>query len=172
MDIRNWITFEEAEDNRDEQVDAAAQASLAGLIQQRLRVQIDPGIDISSARRAQAIRASYEDGQIVINEDDQAKLFNGQREESADDSQPPAANLDDLFRPGSGVPESISNPDGSSTLVFRSITAANLFNEQNENSRTETVQRAISDVLRFNTVDAIEGAQREADRLRSGIKHR
>jgi hypothetical protein len=167
MDIRNWITFEEKAkaDERDEEIDSHAQTSLAKLIQQRLRAQIDPGIDLKAARRAQSIRATYEGGEITIDEDDQAKLLSGETEKEQDDSEQPASNLEDLFRPGSGVPESVTRPDGSTMLVFRSIKASDLFGQQIANSRSEMVEHAVTDVLRANAVDAVEEAMREVERL-------
>lgn len=171
MDIRNWITFEDGrQDDQDEGIAAAAQESLAKLVQQRLRAQIDPGIDLRSARRAQSISATYADGQITIGEDDQAKVLDGQQGEDLVDAEPPAGNLEDLFRPGSGVPESITGQDGSSTLVFRSISAANLFNHQVAGNRAETIERAITDTLRSNLVESIENSMREAKRHNPGSR--
>lgn len=167
MNISNWITFEpnaKASDKTDE-IESIAQTRLARDIQERLRNQIDPGIDIRSARRAQAIRVQAEGGQIVIDEDDQAKLFAGGVAEEENDAEPPASSLDDLFRPGSGVPEAQTQQDGSTQLVFRSIKASDLFNQQIAGRRSEMVEHVIADVLQTGVVDAVENGIQEVDRL-------
>jgi hypothetical protein len=172
MDITRFITFEPGDKalGRDEEVEQIAQGHLAKEVQQRLRNQSDPGIDLKSARRAQAIRVRAEGGQIVVDEDDQGKVLSVGGEPEKEESTQSAANLDDLFRPGSGVPEAVTRPDGSIQLVFRSIKASDLFNQQIEGRRDEMVERAISDVLRTGTVDAIEEAQDEIGRLYSDVK--
>mgnify|MGYP000688443241 CR=1 FL=1 len=173
MNISSWISFEPGSgDEKSEEIDSLAKSRLAAQIQTRLRNQVDPGIDLQSARRAQSIQAREADGQIVISEDDQAKLFSGGQEQGEDDSEPPAGNLDDLFKPGSGVPESVSNPDGSTQLVFRSIKAADVFGEQTKLRRSEATEHAISDALRNGVVDAIENATDEVERMRGGGRGR
>ena len=167
MDINNWITFEPdpRASEKSEEIDAIAQTKLAKSIQERLRSQVDPGIDLKSARRAQAIRVTASGGELVIDEDDQAKLFAGGVADEENDAEPPAGNLEDLFRPGSGVPESVTQPDGSTKLVFRSIKAADLFGQQIQADRTEMVEHVLSDVLRNNSLEAIEDSMREVDQL-------
>jgi len=168
MDISSWITFEPggAAIEKSDEIDQIAQTKLAQDIQQRLRNQVDPGIDLKSARRAQAIRVQANGGQLVIDEEDQDKLFGGgvaQAEE--DDAQPQAGNLDDLFRPGSGVPESVTQQDGSTQLVFRSIKAKDLFGSQVTARRSEMVERVVANVLQSEVVDAVEDAMGQVDRL-------
>jgi len=163
MDISSWITFDPAGGD-DDDIDSVAQSRLASSLQATLRNQIDPGIDLKSARLAQSIRVQASGGQIVIDEDDQGKILTGGKQEEEDESEAPAGNLEDLFRPGSGVPEAINNPDGSTQLVFRSISAANVFGQQITQRRGEMVERITSETLRNGLVDAIEEASREAAR--------
>ncbi len=173
MDLSKFIAFDRkpsGHDN-DEQVDALVQKRLAEQIQMRLRNQVDPGISLAAARRAQAIRARVEDGSIVINEEDQGNILpSGEGEGSGpSEGEPAALNLDDLFMPSSGVPVASKRADGSTQLVFRSIRAEDIFNEQSLKRNNELVRDTIADVLRSGTVDAIEDAMREVDRLdRSG----
>jgi hypothetical protein len=172
MDINNWITFVPAHGaaEKAEEIESVAKQRLSKDLQSRLRNNIDPGIDLKSARRAQSIRVQASGGRLVIDEDDQAKLFSGGEPEKGSDSEPLAPNLEDLFKPGSGVPESVTQPDGSSKLVFRSILADDLFGQQIKNERTSMVEKTITDVLRTNTVDAIEDAMQEVDRLYPELK--
>jgi len=164
MDITGWITFDPTGGGGDD-VDAIAQSRLARDLQSTLRNQIDPGIDLKSARLAQSIRAQATGGQIVIDEDDQAKLFSGGVDgDDGGDEEPPAGNLDDLFKPGSGVPEAVSRPDGSMRLVFRSISAADVFGQQAAQRRSDMVERVVTDTLRNGLVDAIEDATKESAR--------
>jgi len=174
MDINNWITFEAGEKGggSTEEVEGLVQERLAKQIQSRLRNQVDPGIDLKSARRAQSIRAQANGGTIVIDEDDQGKVLTGGQEQDNSESEPPATNLDDLFRPGSGVPEAVSRPDGSTQLVFRSIKASDLFNEQIAGRKTEMVEMTISDVFRNRTTEAFDEAFGEAARRHPELNKR
>ena len=167
MRISNWITFETNEkgSDRTEEMDSIAQRDLAKEIQTRLRSQADPGIDLKSARKAQSIRVRAEGGQIIVDEDDQGKILTGGQEQDENDAEPPASNLEDLFRPGSGVPEMVSRPDGSTQLVFRSIKAADLFGQQIESRKTEMVERTVSDVFRTRLVESFDEASNELGRL-------
>ena len=167
MNISKWITFEvdARGGEKSDEVESFAQSKLAKDVQTRLRNQADPGIDLKSARRAQAIRARAEGGQIIIDEEDQAEIIHGKKEQEESDSEPPASNLDDLFRPGSGVPEAVNQPDGTTKLVFRSIRAEDLFSQQIKGRRSEMVEQTVSNTLRTGTVEAIEEGFREMERL-------
>jgi hypothetical protein len=166
MNITNWISFEPNEKgaDKDEEVDSIVHKRLAQNVQTRLRAQADPGIDLRSARRAQAIRARADGSDIVVDEDDQAKVIAG-AQEPEEDTESQATNLDDLFKPGSGVPEAVSRPDGSTQLVFRSIKEAGLFRQTIRGNQNDAVERTISDTLRSGTVDAFEEAFDEMSRL-------
>ena len=174
MDINNWITFEANEKGASdsEELEGLVQERLAKQIQSRLRNQVDPGIDLKSARRAQSIRAQANGGSIVIDEDDQGKVLTGSRDDEESEAEPPATNLDDLFKPGSGVPEAVTRPDGSTQLVFRSIKASDLFSQQAAARQTETVAETISDVLRTQTVEAFDEAFDEIGRRHPELNRR
>ena len=171
MDILRFITFEQGSKAHDrvEEIDDLAQTSLAKEIQQRLRQQVDPGIDLKSARRAQAIRVRAQGGQIIVDEDDHGKVLSHSAEREKEEADQQSSNLDDLFQPGSGIPEAVSQEDGTTRLVFRSIKASDLFGQLIDSRRDERVERTISDVIQSKTLEAIEEAHREIGRLYSDL---
>jgi hypothetical protein len=161
MDISRFITFEPKSDDFDD-VDELAQQKLAESLQFKLRTHVDPGIDLRAARRAQTIRTRAENGAIIIDEDDSIKLFSGGMS-LQEDRKTQAVNVDDLFRPSSGIPE-IQETQSGSQMIFRSISLQTMFGQQFDSSQDEAVERLISNTLRNEAIPAIQEAIAESKR--------
>jgi hypothetical protein len=154
-------------DRRDEVTENARQR-LARDVQLRLRGRVDFGLEPRAAQRAQAIRVTSEGNRLVIDESDQAAVL-GAAAGTLRESDPSAvANMDELFKQGSGVPRMSTGKDGKPRLVFRSIAARDLFEGQRQRETDSSVEQTVTDTLRTGIVDAYEGAFAEVERLHPG----
>lgn len=166
MGFNDWIRITPAPmalDARLDEIDNEAKSSLARDIQTRLRGRIDPGIDLSSARRAQTVRVTAKGGSLVIDEQDQGSVLRGGMPQR-DISKVSASGIADLFTMSSGVPEVERDPDGSNRLVFRTISADRLFAEQEQGEQNRVVQETVTETLRMGIVDSYETAVSEVER--------
>lgn len=167
MGFNDWIRFEPAPmalDQRVQEIDQEAKSILAEEIQTRVRGRVDPGIDLKSARRAQKIRVRAANGEIIIDEEDQDAVLRGGMAPQRDISETRAGGVADLFTMSSGVPESVRAPDGSNKLVFRSISAEQLFAQQGQDEQNRVVQETVTETVRMGIVDAVEKATSEAEK--------
>lgn len=152
-------------DRHAEEVEQRAKAKLAAGIQARLRANVNPGIDLSSARRAQSIRVAERGGSIVIDESDQAAVLSGGAPRRQSRVQPQAEGIESLFKPSSGVPVAKREPDGSTRLVFRTISAGQLFGQQRQFEQDRMVEATVTETLRMGLVDAFEAAGSEIESM-------
>jgi len=166
IDLQNLIQIEEKETgpSRLSEVDEDAKNRLAEMVQQRLRGKIDPGIDLKSAKRSQGVRVTAKGSRLVIDEKDQAAVLRGGMQPQRDISESRAGGMADLFTMSSGVPQAVRNPDGTTTLAFRSVAAEDLFNIQKQNEQNRMVEETVTETLRMGIVDAFEDAATEVDR--------
>lgn len=151
-------------DRRQAEVEELAKIELAGDIQTRLRGRIDPGIDLMSARRAQSVRVAARGGSIVIDENDQAAVLRGGARPQQPRVRPQAEGIEDLFTASSGVPAATRGPDGSTRLVFRTISAGALFGQQRQVEQDGMVEATVTEALHAGIVDAFENATSEVER--------
>lgn len=168
MGFNSWIYAEPAgpgAETHGEEIDSLAKAKLASEIQTKVRARIDPGIDLRNASRAQAVRSYADEGNIVIDEKDQAELITGEAEDAgpAGTSTTEASTMDDLYSLGSGIPEIIADPDGTTRISFRTIKASSLFGDR-QADQDDTVQSIVTDTLQMGIVDAIDEATSDVNR--------
>ena len=167
MGFNDWIRIDPAPmalDARLNDIDEEAKADLAAQIQTNLRGRIDPGIDLKSARRAQAVRATAKGGQIIIDEHDQDSVLRGGMEPQRDISQAQAGGAADLFTMSSGVPQIETRADGTRRMVFRTIAAKDVFAQQAKKEQDRTVENTVTETVRNGVVDAFQDAAKNLDR--------
>lgn len=150
-------------DQRSEEIDQEAKSSLANQIQSRVRGRVDPGIDLKSARRAQKIRVKENDGNIIIDEEDQSSVLNGGAAPQRDISETRAGGIADLFSMSSGVPEIARAPDGSNRMVFREIAAEQLFAQQGQDEQDRVVEETVTETVRMGIVSAFDDATKKVE---------
>jgi hypothetical protein len=154
--FNDWIYASPAPtaiDGRQEEVEERVRSKLAAQIQERLRTRLDPGIDLRSAKRAQAVRSVADGNRIVITGDD---------EDAKETSSIEANSVDDLFKLSSGVPEVYTDEFGTTQMVFRSIKMSSLL-EVTQDDQDKTVDQIVTDVLQLGMVDAIEDAMKDVE---------
>jgi hypothetical protein len=163
--FNDWIYFEPAATSTVEyfdEVDKVAKEDLARQIQTKLRGRIDRGTTRKEAQRAQSIQAKESDGDIVIDEKDQAEVLG---EDAAPIPEPEAKEeqgIDDLFSPGTGVPSVVTGRDGSQQAAFRVIEEKDLFGGS-QRALDQTVEQTVTDVVQIGMLDAFEDAAKSVE---------
>lgn len=166
MGLNDWIyvtPVAAGAETRSDEIDQLAKTKLSEAIQSKVRARVDPGIDLRSAGRAQAVRSYASDGRIVIDEQDQGEVLTGSTKEPTPPGTAEADSVEDLYSMSSGIPEVIADPDGTSRISFRTIRASALFGEK-QIEQDESVQGIVTETLQMGIVDAVEEAT--ADVLR------
>ena len=161
MGFNDWFIFESvpmAAEARFDEVDALAKDELAEKIQSRLRTQVDPGLDIKAAGRAQRIRVRSEKGQIIIDENDQlAVLTGGMSGRKQEEQKQKRSTLLSLFEPSDGVPIPVVGPDGRREFAFRVVKEEQLFKTASD-ARDQMAEEIVTETLQGGIVDAYERA--------------
>ena len=148
---------------RDE-VTELARERLARDVQQRLRGRVDFGVGVNAARRAQAIRVTAKGNRLVIDESDQGAVLGAAGDQVAETDPTLANNVDDLFEPSSGVPRMHTGADGKPRMVFRTITADQIFAGQEQKETDATVEQTVTETVRAGIVDAYDDALQQVAR--------
>lgn len=165
--FNDWIFFgpkDNAGVARLDEVDAEARKSLASNLQTRLRGRIDPGVDVASALRAQAVRVTSDGDRMVIDSEDQGAVLAASSEMVAGDTGDQAGSVEELFAPGSGIPSASQGSDGETKMTFRTISLAALFGEQKQMEQDRIVEQTTTDVLQNGVVDAYDEASATVNR--------
>jgi len=147
--------------DRGDEIEEIARAKLADKLQRRLRTTLDPGHDLRSAVRAQAVRVVPDGERFVVSHEDQAAVV---KPATAASSTPPpdpnqVTDIDQLFQPSSGVPSVV---DGK--LVYRTITPVILFGSHKEEAQAQLFEQTVTAVLREEVVNSYEEAIAEVSR--------
>jgi len=146
---------------RIDEVERSVRESLAKEVQRRLRGQVDFGLELNDAQRAQAIRVRARGNRLVIDEASSARVMRDQQQ----GTDPTASdNINQLFEPSRGIPRMDVSRDGRPRLVFRSVQASRMFEEQNKKIRDDRVASTVTDAVREGIVDAYETALSDVNR--------
>lgn len=167
MGFNDWIKVDPAPLSaldRFDEVDAAARERLAKDLQTRLRSTIDPGVNLKSAMRAQAVRVASEGDRLVIDSHDQAEVL-GASADMVDDDQDDneVTNVEQLFELGSGVPTVV---DGK--LTYRTISPEALFGNLKSADTSRVVEQTTTETLRMGIADAFDEASRDVSNRNPG----
>jgi hypothetical protein len=144
MKFNDWINIAPvsmATDAHLEEVDQDMKGELASQIQDRVRNQIDPGIDLRSARRVHSVRSVAEGGRIVISERKDVG--------APQDGEAKQGGIEDLFTISSGIPKVMGNQ-----LVFNSIKESELFVHKTQEDQDLSVEHVVTETIRMGLVDA------------------
>jgi len=150
--FNDWINITPASmasDARMVEVDKAAKNELAEQIQTKVRNQINPGIDIRSAKKVHSVRASEEGGRIVIT-DKPGPM------DAPKDSGP--GGIEDLFSMGSGIPQVRQGK-----MEFRTIQDDQLWTRQSQDEQDQSVRQTVTDTVRMGIVDAHTKAVKDVE---------
>lgn len=159
--FNDWILVEPtpmASEKRWDEVDRRVRERLSQRAEPELKARIDPGVDLASAQRAQAVRVRESEGRIVIDEHDHASVLRGSTTKTL---RRGSKGIMGLFTMGDGVPDIVERADGSRSPVYRTINEGELFGTTT--SDDELVERTMSETIQRDFVDAFEGAVRDVN---------
>jgi len=157
-DMIQIVPSEDARITRRDEVNELARERLAEDVQLRLRGRVDHGLDVRSAHRAQAVRVTAEGNRLVIDRADQGAVLGAAGDQVEETDQTMASSVDELFEPSSGVPKMQRDATGKERLVFRTISAKEVFAQQKQEQADSTVEQTVTDTVRTGIVHAYEGA--------------
>jgi len=173
--FNNWINVSVASSpsiSEYKDVERLVDEKLATALERDLRLSFDPGIDRSAAAAAEGLRVKAEDGGFVIHAKSSNDVLRATSKQmsAGGRSAVAAGGVDDLFSQSSGVPEAQNNPDGTTKLVYKTISTADLFREQKVAYRNFAAKQTIIESFRMNLGNAYNEAMDEVDRKNPGIK--
>jgi len=146
---------------RVEEAVEVANQKLAGRIEQRLRQEVDLGVDKDLALKAQSIRVRAEGDRLVIDTESQGDVLG-----TGENTRRKEETATDLFTMGSGIPE--VNPDG--TLTYRKVSLDSIFRSQEDARKNANIERIAASTLQMHAGDVVEESLTEVDRRYLGRK--
>lgn len=163
----NWINLDlskSAAFERYGEVDELMREKLSGDIQRDLRTRLDPGLDRKGATVAEAVKVKAEGNRFIIYSESQGEILNASSKMGVKRPQRRAQSVEDLFEPGSGIPEAETRPDGTTALVYRQLKLDGIFREQKKKSQEFTAKLSIENAVKNNIGKRYEEAFDEVDR--------
>lgn len=144
---------------------------LADAIRRDIRITVDPGVNRDAAAQAEGVRVKAEDGGFVIFAKSHNDVLRAtSKQVGGGKSGVEAGSVGDLFSQSSGVPETETGANGTTKLIYKSISIENLFREQKEKSRDFAIGQAVTESVRMNIGKAYNEAMDEVDRKNPVVK--
>lgn len=154
------------------ETESLVDAKLAAAIERDIRTTIDPGMYKDAAAAAEGVRVKAAEGGFTIyakSHDDVLRATSKQVSKESPASIK-ASGVEDLFEQSSGVPQAETNPDGTTKLVYKTISIDALFSEQKEAAQKFAVDQAVTESVRMNIGKAYNEAAAEVERKHPGEK--
>ena len=165
MGFNDWIYAQPTKlgsVSKPEEVEEEAKKRIAQKIQTKIRGTLDTGTLGSNARRAQAVRVQAEGNRLVIEEKDNGDILAGRQ--GKEKPKPPIKSLEQLFQPSSGVPELVTNPDGTTQLAFRTVSANEILGAVSQKDIDGQIKSLVRSTLDNDLMTSFEEAVSEINK--------